>query len=222
MTCTKKNSAIESLDEFGYLKVPTRQNSDSSSYGNFFDDFTSLNEDCHFFKGSNLVDVNIEFRSTDSMPSYETLQTSTEPVSIPIESSISEARTSPVFYVEKQKKSIPNKVPKIQPNKVRKAKSEIDKIKSKKEPKTVDSKKQIKEFKCKFCEMSFEKSVSLGGHLSKAHPGSSKPYNYKMKVRIEREEQRKYLQLAKEWYYENISSKVKSRQHITNIKKALM
>ena len=179
MTCTQKNSAIESLDEFDYLKVPTRKNSDSSSYGNFFGDITSLNEDCHSIKGS-LVDENIEFRSTDSMPSFEALQTPTEPVSIPIESPISEARTPPIFHVEKQKKTILNKVPQIQPNKVWKAKSEIHKINSKKVPKTVDSKKQIKEYKCKLCEMSFEKSVSLGGHLSKAHPGSSKPYNHKM------------------------------------------
>ena len=114
------------------------------------------------------------------MPSYEALQTSTEPVSIPIESSITEERTSPLFYVKKQKKSIINKVPQIKPNKVWKAKAKIHKINSKKVPKTEDSKKEIKEYKCKYCDMTFEKSVSLGGHLSKAHPGSSKPYNYKM------------------------------------------
>ena len=70
--------------------------------------------------------------------------------------------------------------------------------------------------------MSFEKPVSLGGHLAKAHPGVSKPYNHKMQIRKKREEQRKYLKLAKEWYDENISSEVKIRSYITKIKKAMM
>ena len=58
--------------------------------------------------------------------------------------------------------------------------------------------------------------------MSRAHPGVSKPYNHKMDVRRRREEQRKYLKLAKEWYDENISSEVKIRAYITKIKKAMM
>ena len=35
-------------------------------------------------------------------------------------------------------------------------------------------KQQKKKFKCNFCEESFDHPCSLGGHVSKNHPGKSK------------------------------------------------
>ena len=110
MTCIKKNSAIESLDELDNSIVLTQHNSGSSSSGNCLCDLTSLNEDFHFISGSSLVDENIDFRSTDSVPSHEPLKTPIEPVPISIESPITEVRTSPLFNIERQKKSSLNKV----------------------------------------------------------------------------------------------------------------
>ena len=37
--------------------------------------------------------------------------------------------------------------------------------------------------KCHHCDATFEKTVQLGGHISKAHPGVSKQYAEKMKIR---------------------------------------
>ena len=57
-----------------------------------------------------------------------------------------------------------------------------------------------RKFQCALCKATFDKNVSLGGHYSKAHPGQSKRYNEKLATRASREDDRKYLKLAKEWF----------------------
>lgn len=48
-----------------------------------------------------------------------------------------------------------------------------------------------KNFKCRYCTKLFSSCAALGGHISKAHPGSSKTYNQKKKVRAQRELERR-------------------------------
>ena len=52
--------------------------------------------------------------------------------------------------------------------------------------------------KCEFCDRRFKKPESLGGHVSKAHPGKSVIYSNKIKRRNEREPERQLLAKAKE------------------------
>ena len=52
--------------------------------------------------------------------------------------------------------------------------------------------------KCDHCERRFKKPESLGGHVSKAHPGKSVIYAKKIARRNEREPDRKLLAKAKE------------------------
>ena len=52
-------------------------------------------------------------------------------------------------------------------------------------------------FKCSFCEKRYPKSVSLGGHVSKAHPGTSVNYSKKLAIRKSREVERSFLKKAK-------------------------
>jgi hypothetical protein len=42
----------------------------------------------------------------------------------------------------------------------------------------------------------------LGGHISKAHPGSSEIYNRKQQIRKERALERKLLSMAKKRFYD--------------------
>ena len=41
-------------------------------------------------------------------------------------------------------------------------------------------------YKCRYCDRCFKKSVSLGGHISKAHNGKSDHYKKKMEIRESR------------------------------------
>ena len=41
-------------------------------------------------------------------------------------------------------------------------------------------------YKCRYCDRAFKKSVSLGGHISKAHNGKSDLYKRKMEIRASR------------------------------------
>ena len=77
--------------------------------------------------------------------------------------------------------------------------------------------------KCKKCGMYFKKSVQLGGHLSKAHPGKSESYNKKMAIRKANEQDREFLKQAKEWFTANtgILDLKTYRDRITKIKNIL-
>jgi hypothetical protein len=54
------------------------------------------------------------------------------------------------------------------------------------------------QFECGYCKEQFKSAQSLGGHVSRRHPGTSQNYNYKIQRRDERAFERKLLQLAKE------------------------
>lgn len=56
-------------------------------------------------------------------------------------------------------------------------------------------------FACKHCEMSFERSQALGGHMSRAHPGKSCEYKKKKNKRKSREVERLKLLIAKKKYF---------------------
>ena len=118
-------------------------------------------------------------------------------------------KPSHYFVVHKAKKNVPDKSPCVKLNKIWKIKSKAKSVRKTKEAKTKVGKKDNLMHQCKHCDRVFEKSVSLGGHLSKVHPGLSKSYSHKMEVRGKREEQRKYLLLAKEWFVENVGGNLK-------------
>jgi len=77
-------------------------------------------------------------------------------------------------------------------------------------------------FKCGICGAEYSKSVALGGHQSKAHPGTSANYKRKIEIRQSREEERKLLERAKEWFVQNMYlCPENNRKIITSIKKVL-
>ena len=79
------------------------------------------------------------------------------------------------------------------------------------------------QYTCDYCERSFSKSVSLGGHISKAHAGKSKRFNEKMRVFVKRTEDRECLSKAKVWFREKTNLDPKDyRILITSIKKDMM
>ncbi len=59
-------------------------------------------------------------------------------------------------------------------------------------------------FGCKYCEKRFKKAQALGGHMSRRHPGKSRQYSDKMKVRRHRGLERARLLLAKKRYFDNM------------------
>ena len=76
------------------------------------------------------------------------------------------------------------------------------------------------EWKCEFCDKVYPKSVQLGGHQSKAHPGTSSNYKRKIEIRESRATERELLEKAKEWFVSNIYlSPENNRKVITLIKK---
>jgi len=81
-----------------------------------------------------------------------------------------------------------------------------------------------KAYPCPFCEMSFDKFQSLGGHKSKSHPNSSVAYTKKKEVRARREECRNQLAKAKYIFYERypeLTSHLQHRDKLNDIKKKL-
>jgi len=79
-----------------------------------------------------------------------------------------------------------------------------------------------KKYRCKHCDHGFEKSVQLGGHVSKQHRGSSKLYIAKQAVREANATNREFLRQAKDWF--KSTTGLPAREHrnkITQIKKAL-
>ena len=78
-------------------------------------------------------------------------------------------------------------------------------------------------FKCSHCSITFEKAVSLGGHVSKAHPGMQSNYTHKMEIYRARTEHRENLVKAKEWFVDITGLNPKDhRVSITEIKKQFM
>ena len=76
---------------------------------------------------------------------------------------------------------------------------------------------------CKICGASFQKAVQLGGHLSKAHPGTSDIYTKKKLIREALRQDREYRAKAKKWLrdaFGAIDLKTK-RDRITKVKKIL-
>ena len=65
------------------------------------------------------------------------------------------------------------------------------------DPTTPENPESEYPYKCKYCERTFKKSVSLGGHISKAHNGQSDNYKKKMEIRESRNQDREYLSQAK-------------------------
>jgi len=57
---------------------------------------------------------------------------------------------------------------------------------------------------CKICQKRFQHSSALGGHKSKAHPGQSKAYNHKKKVRETRELERELHRHTMRLYQESL------------------
>ena len=67
------------------------------------------------------------------------------------------------------------------------------------------------------------KPVSLGGHVSKAHPGMQSNYTHKMEVYKARTEHRKNLTIAKDWFRNTTGLKPEDyRVIVTGIKKIFM
>ena len=62
----------------------------------------------------------------------------------------------------------------------------------------------------------------MGGHMSKAHSNMSDDYLIKQRIRAERTEERRILQLAKKIYYEEFKAlSVTHRSKLALIKKLL-
>ena len=77
-------------------------------------------------------------------------------------------------------------------------------------------------YKCRYCDRCFKKSVSLGGHISKAHNGQSDHYKKKMEIRESRNTDREFLAQAKNVFKEQTGMNPKEyRNVITRIKNEL-
>ena len=77
-------------------------------------------------------------------------------------------------------------------------------------------------FNCLYCDKSYTAAVSLGGHVSKAHPGHSSAYSQKLEVRKSREQERNFLKQAKEMLLKEGIDPKKYRIKATMLKKQLM
>lgn len=55
---------------------------------------------------------------------------------------------------------------------------------------------------CKYCGEQFSKTQSVGGHVSKKHPGMSVSYRKKQDTRAENENDRKMRSQAKKYLFD--------------------
>ena len=149
---------------------------------------------------------------TNSMKSYE--DTSASGTKSPLHD------TQNVFMV------IHDVAPKLKlaSNVVRKKKFKFQKVQS--PPKFAKKKSQKitkSKFTCNFCSAGFTSAVSLGGHVSKAHPGSSTNYSRKLEIRKQRSKDRESLASAKVWVAANLEMDPKeNRALVTKVKNMLM
>ena len=90
------------------------------------------------------------------------------------------------------------------------------------DPTSPDGQESEYSYKCRYCDRTFKKSVSLGGHISKAHNGKSDHYKKKMEIRESRNADREYLAKAKNVFKEQTGMNPKEyRNVITRIKNEL-
>jgi hypothetical protein len=74
--------------------------------------------------------------------------------------------------------------------------------------------------RCEYCGRQFTKTQSLGGHISKKHPGKSEQYALKQQKRADNEHDREMRQKAKEFFsLRTKKDPAAFRQKITEIKK---
>ncbi|MCQ2817248.1 MAG: C2H2-type zinc finger protein [archaeon] len=86
---------------------------------------------------------------------------------------------------------------------------------------TVVKPKKVMHFKsylCPYCNKPFEKGQGLGGHMSRLHPGQSEKYKIKMRIRNNREDQRKMLFDLKKKYYQMHNPEDKRDEEDSNFK----
>ena len=87
---------------------------------------------------------------------------------------------------------------------------------------STDSEHEV--YKCKFCSKTFRKRASLGGHVSKGHPGQSEEYQRRQKIREDRLAQRRLHQLSMEIYRQQhgYEGRGTNRYLLSKIKKMLL
>ena len=96
-------------------------------------------------------------------------------------------------------------------------------VKKQRASKVIKKKAPQPKFKCSHCSLTFERAVSLGGHVSKAHPGMQSSYTHKMEIYRARTEHRENLLKAKQWFKDITGLNPSDhRVSITEIKKQLM
>lgn len=86
---------------------------------------------------------------------------------------------------------------------------------------TMKGRRQKRLVRCKYCTRIFETPQSLGGHVSRKHPGKSSDYNRKKMVRRRREFDRQKLLLAKEKYFRESGYDYEELTKITGGKKII-
>ena len=70
--------------------------------------------------------------------------------------------------------------------------------------------------------MRFDRSVALGGHISRSHPGLSSDYKEKLKTRKRREPERLALRWAKEQCKDMKAKTAEYRREIARLRKEFL